>query len=59
MLNLFFCSIFAKVKVYKEKLNAKCREVADLELQLETLQVRSIFQFGKRRGTNFYILIIF
>eukprot|EP00913_Durusdinium_trenchii_P004672 g4337.t1 len=30
--------ITLSVKVYKEKLNAKCREVADLELQLETLQ---------------------
>lgn len=30
-----------EVKVYRERLNEKCRELADLQLQLETLQAQS------------------
>ena len=37
--SLWHCT--EQVKVYKERLNEKCREVADLQLQLETLEAGS------------------
>ena len=37
--SLWHCA--EQVKVYKERLNEKCREIADLQLQLETLEAGS------------------